>query len=536
MSGNHGSYLLIGDMLGVNIPITISVEVNKKMEGSLKSKKEVWKTLSEDEKLAYLTEAHEFAHHQLMTSSIAGVLYWRLNEVWSRDVSWLSHKLSDLGLHPDKGMNLWEWWNLNGNLRAKAVLDNDKGSFSYLEHTFNHLHKVNVLLDYLYGDKLPSENMTRREFSNLMSTVFEWCAERCGLSLCGTHDNYYDKSKNRAYISSKSPDDTIFPSNEAYNLQSLFEVYSICRELFVLQLVGDERRALDLLAKTLNGRYASAMNLVIPMSKSTNWTLNFSPHIAMQLILIMCNSPMDISTYNKNDYLEDILPWLVAENNFFNHGLNLNYLANICVRIYSFLQQPLFTENSNWLRYVNIKNMDELKLYISKLNESNIGDLCSAITSNAVNQAAFTFKINLSSTLKILLEMVKEPEGVSSAHIQRWYDDTKKSMCLIEYTDDVFLSFEPAIRANDKLKELITTIPELVICGIVVRAHSYYMQKGCWEGACRPDMAILIEKLKGKSELAYNYLSTVNVLLEAQAKTLYPNTITATCFDLYCDQ
>jgi hypothetical protein len=536
MSGNHGSYLLIGDMVGVNVPISISVEVNKKMEGSLRSKKKVWQNLSEDEKLAFLTEEHEFAHHQLMTSSIAGVLYWRLSEVWSRDVSWLSHKLSELGLHPDKGMNLQEWWKCSGNLRTKIVLAHDKGSFSYLEHVFKHLHKVNVLFDYLYGDKLPQKNMHRDEFSNLLSTVFEWCAERCGLSLCGTHDNYHDRSKNRAYISSHSPDDTIFPAKEAYNLQSLFEVYSICRELFVLQLVGDERRAQDLLAKTLKGKYASAMNLVIPMSKSNDWALSFSPHIAMQLILIMCNYPLDISTYKKGDYLEDILPWLVAENKFFNHQLDFNHLANVGVRVCSSLQQPLFTENSNWLRYLNIKNMGELELYLSKLNESNVDDFHSAIVSNAVNQAAFTFKINLSSTLKLLLEMVKEPEGVDSAQIQRWYDDTKKSMCLIEYTDDVWLSIEPTIKANEKLKEIITTIPELVICGLVARAHTHYLQKGYWEGACRPDMSILLDKLKGKSELTYNYLSAINILLETQAKTLYPNTIAVDCFDLYCDQ
>jgi hypothetical protein len=536
MSGNHGSYLLIGDMVGVNVPISISVEVNKKMEGSLRSKKQVWQNLSEDEKLAYLTEVHEFAHHQLMTSSIAGVLYWRLNEVWSRDVSWLSHKLSELGLHPDKGMNLRDWWKSSGYLRAKIALAHDKGSLSYLEHVFEHLHKVNILRDYLFGDKLPQENMPRDDFSNLLSIVFEWCAERCGLSLCGTHENYHDRSKNRAYISSQSPNDTVFPAKEAYNLQYLFEVYSICRELFVLKLVGDEPRAQDLLSKTLKGRYASAMKFVVSMSKSNDWALSFSPHIAMQLILMMCNSPLDISTYKKGDYLEDILPWLVAEKKFFKNGLDFEYLANIGVRVCNSLQQPLFTENSNWLRYVNINDMGDLKLYLSKLNESNASHLSTAITSNAVNQAAFTFKINLSSTLKLLLEMVKEPEGISKAQIQRWYDDTKKSMCLIEYTDDVWLSIEPTIKANDKLKEIITTIPELVICGLVARAHSYYLQKGYWEGACRPDMSILIEKLKDKSELAYNYLSTINILLETQAKTLYPNTIAVDCFDLYCDQ
>ncbi|MEZ8780912.1 hypothetical protein AB6D85_25350 [Vibrio splendidus] len=536
MSGNHGSYLLIGDMVGVNVPISTSVKVNKKMEGSLRSKKEIWKNLSEDEKLAFLTEQHEFAHHQLMTSSIAGVFYWRLNETWSRDVSWLSHKLSELGLHPDNGMNLREWWKRDGNLRAKIVLADDEVLFSYLEHVFEHLHKVNVLLDYLYGDKLPQENMPRGEFSNLLSTVFEWCAERCGLSLCGSHDYYHERSKNRAYISSQSPVDTIFPAKEAYNLQSLFEVYSICRELFVLQLVGDESRAQDLLAKTLKGRYASAINLVIPMSQSNDWALSFSPHIAMQHILMMCNSPLDISTYKKADHLEDILPWLVVESKFSKHRVDFNYLVNIGVRVCRFLQQPLFTENSNWLKYVNIKNMDELEIYFSKLNESNFSDFHSAIASNAVNQAAFTFKINLSSTLKLLLDMVKKPEGLDSYQIQRWYDDTKKSMCIIEYSDDVWISTEPAIKANDKLKEIVTTIPELVICGLVVRAHSHYMQKGYWEGACRPDLSILIEKLKGKSELAYNYLSATNICLETQAKTLYPNTIAVNCFDLYCDQ
>lgn len=132
--------------------------------------------------------------------------------------------------------------------------------------------------------------------------------------------------------------------------------------------------------------------------------------------------------------------------------------------------------------------------------------------------------------------MVKKPEGIDSDQIQRWYDDTKKSICLIEYTDAVWLSIEPTIKANDQLKEIVTTIPELVICGLVVRAHSHYMQKGYWERACRPDMSILIEKLKGKSELAYNYLSATNICLETQAKTLYPNTIAVNCFDLYCDQ
>ncbi|OEG75148.1 hypothetical protein BEL05_02510 [Shewanella colwelliana] len=547
MSGNNGSYLFIANLIGIRASLATSVKVNEEMSGTLRSKHERWMRLTNNEKATFLAEEHEFAHHQLMTSSLAGVLYWRLSEVWSRDVSWLSQELARFGLFPERGLNLWEWWKKAGQKAARSTATFGAVRLAYLNHVFEHLNLIADLRDYLYGNEIPNTNITRSTFAKMLSVAFDWCAERSGLSIGGSHDDYLIKTKNCATIVTLQPDAPVFPTKEPYNLQSLFEAYSVFRELFVLQLVGDDIRAQDLLEKTLAGQYGEALRAVIPLAESSDWKLGFSPHIAMQHILLMCNTPIDIVAYKEENQLEDILPWLGLHDSFCHHGIKLDKLIVITEQVHTAVCVPLFSDKANWLRYLNLTSIKSLEDYWATTDQKRINNFTVAITSNAVNQAAFTFKANLSSTCKLLMHWASAPEELDRReHFQSWFDDTKKSICLVEYIDAVYIATEPVIKANDKpfLKPLITTLPIWVIFGLLLRAHEYYMLRSYWDGTCRPSLTILIEKLEslfskeiGEKQGSYcDFLTEFTSQLERQAKTRYPNTLVVNDFNLYCDQ
>ena len=545
MSGNKGSYLFIGSLIGIRTTLATSIKVNETLSGSLRANRDKWKRLSDDEKSAYLAEQHEFAHHQLMTSSLAGVLYWRLNEAWVRDITWLSKELASFNLIPGRGMNLWDWWQKTGECKVKASAAICSGRLSYMNHVFKHLNLVAEVRDYLYSNEIPSAQITRREFSKMLSEAFGWCAERAGLSLNGEHHEFLDKSKNYAKIAAREPNQSTFLAKDTYNFQALFEAYSICEELFVLQVVGDNERAGDLLKKTLEGPFGGAMRVLIPLSKSSEWYLGFSPHIAKSFAMLMCNAPVDIAAYKEERRLEEILPWLDLYKDFSHKGISLRNLASITENIYSTLHQPLFTEKAEWLHYLNIPDIKSLKKYFSRPKSSDIEKFNHAVTSNAINQAAFTFKINLSSTYKLLMAWPESPAEYSK-HFQSWFVDTKKSICILEYTDGLHISLAPTIQANEipHLKNLITTQPLWVITGLLLRTHQYYLVKSYWDGTCRPALKIVVDKLKelldkeiGKhSDIYYRYLTEITNQLEKQAQSLFPNTLVVDDFDLYCDQ
>lgn len=342
-SGNDGVYDVSFLAASIRHTLERSQEVFGRLSGGLLSEfADVWKTLSDDERQAFLLENHEFAHHALMFSTPAGVLNWRINQVISRDVQWILYKAATYGVAFPPGVPPQEIVSTRAwQVAFKRRADVDRETKQELLRTITSLEDLIRLRRILFepGAATSFADLTFGELLDLLKRCYAYLSDRCDIRFCKDWRTNLPRSTR------------VFPEGGAFNLVDIAEVHAIAMELFVLRAVGDVAGLERRLERARQGPYGAALDVAVAATGEAN-ELGVAPHRIQLLSLIAFSSALDMPPGDvKTICLEEALPWWrFTSGEAFTARTYIDALKNC----FSASVEPLVGQGSCWLQVADV--------------------------------------------------------------------------------------------------------------------------------------------------------------------------------------
>lgn len=319
---------------------TLSRAVNRRLEGQMSKRAPQWRASSDADRKAYLLELHEASHHALMYSTPAGVLLWRLNQVISRDISWIFGKLAQLDIvlttHKTLEAQLTdpEW---QADFAGNAAVE--PGVRSHVLNVSRSLSDLILMRSIFFGRNAARTHadLTFGMLAPLLERCFLYLAERCDVQ-------FVTRWRTRL------PEQTrVFPPEKAFNVMDIAEVHAIAAELFALRAFGDVEGFSKRKTQAEAGPFAAAFASAVAATRHVN-QLGLSPHQMQIAALIACSAPLDVSSETGLAYLEETLPWWrFASRSILESALVMDALRQ-CM---SLAGATLIGQGSGWLKFLD---------------------------------------------------------------------------------------------------------------------------------------------------------------------------------------
>ena len=551
-----GTFLIDSGFVGIPVKKNDSIKVYNDLPEDTHRKNSLhWVKLSSKQKKIYLVEQHEFAHHRLLTSSLVGVLYWRMNQVFHRDIEWVVDQMSKLNLQPSSGMNLLEWLNTGGNVQLKNCLsekyesDNDS-LVSYYEELMDNVSNNLKLKDILFGNfnNLPKE-ITRGEFCDIFNKWNSWSSKRCDLPISEENirnEISVDRFDERLYISdirTRKTDAPLFPDGYAFNLDDLIEAHATFSELFNLATHNDDKGAKKLLENRLRYSQSSALMALMKYTTSQEWKLGFSPFLAMQKIYLLFNSKIDICVQRDTgtQYLEDILPWLIYKERMASQGIEKKLYLEILSNMETAIKSSMVGAKSNWIKYPLVS----MSVLLDNPSPKILYSFLQGVYSSSIHKALYVFHDNIFELYKLLAGMLNPDQAERSFAVRNWEKNSLENLALIEYIDGLSMFFQPLQKANSHIEAIpdIYKKPLVVLLGTIMSSAKTSLVKAYWLGNSIPHPKIIFDKLSQELKmlnLDQGFVSSTSNLFvklyEYELKQKFNNVFLDEDALLYCDQ
>jgi hypothetical protein len=408
----------------------LSRDIHERLEGQMSQLGPQWRAANGPERKAYLLELHESSHHALMYSTPAGVLLWRLNQVISRDISWIFGKLAELGVElaqhktPEENVTDLEWMAV---FAANEAIDS--GVREYVLHVICSLTELLAMRRIFFGRDAARTyaDLTFGQLIPLLERCFAYLSDRCEV---------------RFVIDwrSRLPQETrVFPPEKAFNAMDIAEVHAIAAELFALRAFGDLDGFRARRAQAEAGPFASAFAVAVAATAHVN-ELGLSPHQFQIAALVSCSSLLDVADEAKTNYVEDVLPWW----RFASKGvLGPDLVMDSVRQCMSLSMERLIGAGSNWIRVLEHGPIDPSSTppdayaaYLEALITS-LGTLGLDLQVHSLHQG---LGLNWRFLLTLVLESnpkMPAPPGFTRLSYQSWRSELQLAIPLLEYTDEL---------------------------------------------------------------------------------------------------
>lgn len=542
------TYQPIGSLVGVTHSKSESKSAYSRLSGATYHENiDAWSGMTEEEKSIYLAEEHECTHHLLLSATSAGLLEWRIAQVWHRDLSWVARELTSLGLETPRTMNLADWLNREGHalvLQAMKEAHGEQGHrrIEYLMNVVEELENAIFIEDILFEySHQPKSKITRREFCDAFNRWNTWASKRSGLSI-GLSDypdqESFVESDHVKRISSNHPDKPLF-SPDSFNIKELIEAHATCQELWILEQHGDAESAQQLLKERLDSPQGNALRELQSKTASGEWQIGFSPSISMLAVLTLLNTPLDITMVKgeKAYTLEQILPWLAIESIQDLRQIDTDAFMDVCENLERTINNPVIGPHSQWVKYPVIET--SLSSYLSEYGHDGLSEFLEGLTSHDVNRAIYTQKKAIQLTIEMLLRQLQSKQTASEA-LAKWSGSVRELLTLIEYTDKTMMFGKSITESTRPLSGRLGLLEDyrLVILGIILGSSQFHLSRAYWYGFSLPHPEILLNKISDElndPEFS-NLCNSIIPLYDRQVRHVYRNTFLDREMELYCKQ
>jgi hypothetical protein len=385
--------------------------------GPLSALGQRWKDATQKERKAFLLEHHEAAHHGLLFSTPAGVLLWRLNQVLSRDIHYISQTLTELGIRVPQQWSPEKWLN---SLEFAAELARHKFAIGpqkfYLLEVIAAVEKLYLFKQVFFQVNAASNHarMTVGELLALCQFVYPYLQARCGTSPCVTWTTKLD------------PQTKVFPPGKAFNVLDIAECHAIAKELFILRAVGDREGFHARLHESTLGQFGPCFRRALEITEYRN-EIGFNPHGIQMSAVVACSTKIELSQSETVELrLEEHLPW-------WNYGAtSLDSIKQCAEALHCQFTQPLIGDNSKWLVFYPIdlrpsKRPDQTFNFLRTLASFGLD-----IQMHLIHQGAQRNLIFLMETVKHLNRPMPQ------AAFDSWNDFLFLNKAFVEYSDAIF--------------------------------------------------------------------------------------------------
>lgn len=382
-----------------------------------------WMNAPYEERRAFLLEHHEATHHGLLFSTPAGVLLWRVNQVLSRDISYVSENLKALGIEVPVSKTPRAWLvseEFVTRLRAHPSATSDHKS--YFLKVIDAIEKHLQFREILFGKGAVSyPDTTIGELIELFNFVYQYLAERCGVA-----PSIHWTSR------SDTLDSKVFRPHTAFNLMDIIECHAIAKELYLLRAVGDLNGFKVRLEKATGGQWGLCLKQMIEMAKMPN-EIGFSPHAIQMAALLACSGTIDIVQKEPLEVcIEDELPWwrLTGPENINSSGSYLRSIESLS----ALNSEPLIGAGSQWIRFSMADDdgsASPAAQFIEDLSSFGL-DLQIALIHRGAHQ-----------NLVFLMENLVHPQNTEplEAAFEQWNSFLLLNKAFVEYDDTFFLFY-----------------------------------------------------------------------------------------------
>ncbi len=435
-SDADGTYDISFFSSSVSHGIKLSLDVFGKFSGKqLSALAPKWRVATDAEKKAFLLESHEAAHHALLFSTPAGVLLWRINQVLSRDMHFISKMLGEFGLEvpesksPRKWMQSKEFFDI---LRVTQSID--KGRALYLLHVIKSVEDLLKFRKILFekDGAVCYKDVTFGVFIELANRVYPYLAERCEVP-------FDVKWTTRLSLETK-----IFPSDKSFNVMHIAECHAIAKELFLLRAFRDFTALRSRQLEAVNGPFGQCISLAIDMTTTEN-EIGFNPHAIQMSALIACSTKIDLSQSASAEFcLEEHLPWwaFAPSKTMSNHSGGA--VRQAIESFSSQVKQPLIGAGSKWLVFHPISLFDEIEDHGLDGAVSPIQDFIQTLSSLGLDLQMYLIHQGAMQNLQFLLKVFNH-KGFSQTTkarayqkaYEKWEQFLLQNQVLIEYSDGI---------------------------------------------------------------------------------------------------
>lgn len=220
-----------------------------------------WQDVSPPDRRALLTDLHELDHFRMLISTPFGVLLWRLYQVVTRDLLFLTRTYREYGLpleRKDFSSGIVEWFRRTGRTRLDLVapiISGGLGKVRYIEgEVIPGLESVLRLLDILtcHAPHEKYRDLTAGEFAALLNIAYDYLSQRSDIEL--------RNDKWGAVWKSENPRAPMFDGPASLSFLLVMELLAYCRERRVVRRMGGSAADLsDWGTERLPGVYRPAM-------------------------------------------------------------------------------------------------------------------------------------------------------------------------------------------------------------------------------------------------------------------------------------
>jgi hypothetical protein len=423
---------------------------------------EKWRRAADEDRRAFLLEHHEAAHHGLLFSTPAGVLLWRVDQVISRDIRYISTTLNQLGIPaphnrcPENWLRSSEFTELLARNPAKPE---HKSYLLKVIKAVQLLRKFRALL--FESDKLEYfADFTVGDCLDLFRFVYPYLAERCDLSWQGK------------WVTRLRKDTKLFPPERFFNIMDIAEAHAMAKELFILRAMGDRQGFEARAGRAVAGQFGAAFKVAMKIGRKDD-DYGFSPHLVQMAALMALSTRIDLAGNAGELVIEEELPWWR-----FSEGIPASDLVRSAETLQAVAARPLIGAGSKWLMFYPI-------------DFGNLETLLPTLASFALD-----LQINLfhRAAARNLLYLAKGVAARDASVQQREFDDWSEFLFLnqafVEYTDGLFCRWVDLstiykddhplrdLQGFDRLEEPLFQLLAHIVNGLCVkRALAVYGKK-----------------------------------------------------------
>ena len=447
-----------------------------------------WSEAAQEERKAFLLEHHEAAHHGLLFSTPAGVLLWRLNQVLSRDVHYISKNLAELGLSVPRNQSPRKWLN---SPEFGAALKNHpfvvQEHKSYPMGVVEAIEKLSLFKQVLFEANAVTHHgdMTIGELLELFRFVYPYLSARCATG------------RRITWTTRLNLQDKVFPDEIAFNVMDIAESHAIAKELYILRAVGDRAGFRNRLDEATRGQFGACLKRAIEVSKHAN-EIGFNPHAMQMWAIAACSTRIDL-TQDANDaelYIEEQLPWWGYSRET-NHVESLKQCG---ASLHALSSQPLIGAGSKWLTFFPIDDTssspEQVFQFLQTLSAFGLD-----LQIHLMHKAAHQNLMFLFETLKHLVEHHNAPFPQSA--FEEWNRFLFLNSAFVEYSDAIFyriVDLDAVYKSDCPLRQLPgfsrLRFPWLQLLGHIINGAITRRSMAAYTGLSVPASEVIVQKLE----------------------------------------
>ena len=403
--------------------------------GKLSAKYSVWSKLTDAERDVYLKETHELAHHSLFVSTPIGVLNWRIEQVLSRDIGWVLHKLDTMGIDVPESVTPCNYLfseNFYSEITDKSKYS-DSSVILFILETIQMIDDLYRFRRIVFG-RLSSEDlsMSVRDMIDLMNSVYSWLHDRC------------DANFVRHWHSNLPLDTPLFDHAAPFNAQNIAEAHAVSAELFRLRAIGD----LDLFDRRLEDLRLGVHRTVLAQCDgypSDGDGAQFSPYFVQQMCLLSFCGPVDVRAGERESALiEEALPWFRLP---FVRDLSSDAVLSSMRNLFELSNNPLIGPGSQWMQFRSTPKTTDLDEVEGILDQIDPGEFLLSVTSMGIDLQILQIHRGISANYRflsgIMSDAIREQDPAfeyKGIDFDEWNCEMIGTVPIIEYSDILLLN------------------------------------------------------------------------------------------------